>query len=98
MALHIMKTARAVLEASRGAGGTPTRMLYFDDGFVQQDVKTVRPQQLRRSYNGFYSATAGPETNSLGMNGILSFDDLVWLANTHIKAVAAGTGGGADKT
>lgn len=97
MALHIMKTARAVLEASRGAGGTPTRILYFDDGFVQQDVKTIRPQQLRRSYNGFYSATAGTETNSVGMQGILSYQDLVWLANVHIKAVASGTGAGADK-
>lgn len=98
MALHIMKTARAVLESSRGAGGTPTRILYFDDGFFQQDVKTIRPQQLRRSYNGFYSAAAGTETNTIEMSGILSFDDAIWLANTHIKAVASGTGGGADKT
>lgn len=97
MSLHIMKTARAKLEASRGAGGTPTRLLYFDDGFWQQDVKTVRPQQLRRSYFGYYSATPGTETNTIGMSGIASFEDMVWLANTHIKAVAAGVGAGADK-
>lgn len=58
---------------------------------MQQDVKTIRPQQLRSSYFGFYSAVAGTETNSLQMSGALSFEDLVWLANTHIKAVSAGT-------
>src|SRR6185369_6636181 len=98
MALHIMKSARAVLEATRGAGGTPTRILYFDDGFWQQDVKTIRPQQLRGSYFGFYSASAGTETNQIGMNGIQSFQDLVWLAQTHIKYVSAPTGAGADRT
>src|SRR5258707_1225656 len=54
-----MKTARAILETTRGSGGTPTRLLYFDDGFVQQDVKTIRPQHLRQSYFGFYAASAG---------------------------------------
>lgn len=97
MALHIFKSARAVLEATRGAGGTPTRILYQDDGFIQQDVKTIRPQQLRNSYFGYYAATAGTETNTINRSGILSFNDLVWDANTHIKAVASGTGAGADK-
>lgn len=97
MSLHIFKSARAVLEASRGAGGTPTRLLYFDDGTLAQDVKTIRPQQLRSSYFGYYSASAGTETNTLNMSGVLSYQDLVWLANTHIKAVPSGVGAGADK-
>lgn len=98
MSLHIMTAARGVLEASRGAGGTPTRQIYFDSGSIQQDVKTIRPQQLRQSYFGFYAAAAGTETNTVQMSGILSFDDAVWLANTTIKAVASSTGAGADKT
>jgi hypothetical protein len=97
LALHIFTSARAILEATRGAGGTPTRLLYFDQGSIQQDVKTIRPQQLRNSYFGFYSAAAGTETNTITMSGILSYQDAVWLGNTHIKAIASGTGAGADK-
>lgn len=98
MSLRIFKTARAGLEATRGTNVAPTRILYFDEGQHQQEVKTIRPQQLRNSYFGWYSAAPGTETNSLGMSGMVSYDDLIWLGNTHIKAVAAGTGAGSDKT
>lgn len=98
MALHIFKSARAALEVTRGTDLTPTRLLYFDEGEHQQDVRTIRPQQLRNSYFGWYSATAGTEVNSAGLRGALSFDDLIWHANTSIKGVASGTGAGADKT
>jgi hypothetical protein len=98
VALKIMKSGRAALESVRGTDLAPTRALYFDSAMHQQDVATIRPATLHGSYFAYLGASAGTELNSLEMNGALSFDDAVWLANTHIKAVASGTGGAADKT
>lgn len=97
MAVHILRSARAALEVTRGTDLTPTRLLYFDQADHQQDIKTIRPQQLRNSYFGWYSATVGTELNTVKQSGILSYDDMIWYANCHIKAVAAGVGAGADK-
>jgi hypothetical protein len=98
MALHIMKTARAVLGASRGAGGTPTRLLYFDDGFDpagrQDDPPAAAPQQLLRLL-----LRGGRHRDEHDLDERHPrYDDLAWLGNTHIKAVASSTGAGADKT
>lgn len=98
MALHIFRSARAALEATRGTDLTPTRLIYQDEIEHQQEVATIRPQQLRNSYVGWYSAAAGTETNTLRRSGALSYNDAVWDMNTHVKAVASGTGAGADKT
>lgn len=98
MALKIFKAARAALEVTRGTSLTPTRLIYFSEGEHQQEVATIRPSTLG-SYFGWRSgASAGTETNELAMSGVVTYDDLIWWANTHIKAVASGTGAGADKT
>lgn len=98
MALKIFKAARAALETTRGTPVTPTRLLYFQEGEFQQDVATIRPSTLG-SYFGWRSgASAGTEQNTLTMSGVVTYNDLVWLGNTHIKAVASGAGAGADKT
>ncbi len=98
MALKIFKSARAALEASRGSDTTPVSALEFTDAFHQQQVQTIRPPKLSGSYFAYRSAAAGTETNTLEMSGPLGYDMGIWLANTHVKAVASGTGGGADKT
>ncbi len=98
MPVHVLKSGRAALEASRGTDLTPTRLIYFDEGTHQQEVATIRPQQIRNSFFGYYSAAAGPELNTFESSGAMSYDDLIWYANTHIKAVASGSGGGSDKT
>ncbi len=93
MPVHILKSGRAALEASRGSDTAPVRALYFDEGFPQQDVGTIRPQQIRNSFFGYYSAAVGPELNTFETSGAMSYDDLIWYANTHIKGVASGAPG-----
>lgn len=91
-------TARAGLEASRGTDTTPTRLLYFGEGWHQQEIATIAPSEKRASYRPTYRAYAGVERNSFDFSGPLSFDDAIWWANLAIKAVASGTGASADKT
>jgi len=93
VALKIFKSARAGLDAARGDDTAATKALEFDSAFHQQEVATIRPLTLRGSYFGYLSAAAGTETNTLEMSGALSYDMAIWLANTHIKAVASGVKG-----
>lgn len=98
MSLRAFKSARAGLETTRGTAVTPTRLVYLTDGTHNQEVATIRPEELRNSYFGFYRAAAGNETNSLDFADYMTYTDLIWYSNVHIKAVASGTGAGADKT
>ena len=98
MALQVFTSARAGLEATRGTSVTPTRLLYAEEWTHEQDIKVIRSPLLRNSYNPVYSVSRGTETNQITSGGRGSYEDLVWLFNTHVKAVAAGTGAGADKT
>jgi hypothetical protein len=98
VALKVFKSARAALESVRGTDLTPTRLLYFSEGFHQQEVQTIRPLTLRNSYFAYLSAAAGTETNTLDWSGALSYEQVIWLLNTHVKTVASGTGAGSDKT
>ena len=94
MSVKIFKSARAGLDTTRSAAATAmTRALMFDTAFAQQDIATIRPVTLRASYNGYLSAAAGTETNTFEMGGTLTYDHMIWLANTHIKAVASGVKG-----
>ena len=94
MSVKIFKSARAGLDATRTTSNTAmTRALMFDTAFAQQDIATIRPVTLRASYNGFLSAAAGTETNTFEMGGTLTYDHMIWLANTHIKSVASGVKG-----
>jgi len=98
MALRVFQSARAALESTRGTGLTPTRLIYAEEMAFEQDVATIKPDEHRASYNPNYSASAGPEKNAITMSGRISYDDLIWWANLFVKAVASGTGAGADKT
>jgi len=94
VSVKIFKSARAGLDTTRSAAATAmTRALMFDTAFAQQDIATIRPVTLRASYNGYLSAAAGTETNTFEMGGTLTYDHMIWLANTHIKAVASGVKG-----
>lgn len=98
MALQVFTSARAALEATRGTDLTPTRLIYGESFTHDHEVATIRPEERRNSYEGFYSAAAGPERSALEISGRVSYDDLIWHANLFYKAVASGTGAGADKT
>lgn len=93
MALKIFKSARAALEGTRGTDLTPTRLLYFEDGEFQQTVATIRPSTLGSYFAFRQGASAGTETNALTFSGVVTYEDLIWWANTHIKAVPAGVAG-----
>lgn len=98
MALRTFTSARAALEATRGTDLTPTRIIYgesFDHG---QTIATIRPEELRNSYEGFFSAAAGPEMNSLDISGRVTYDDLAWHANLFFLGLLTPTGAGADRT
>ncbi len=98
MALRAFKSLRAGLETTRGTNVAPTRGIQFTEGTHNQDVETIYPEELRNSYFGHYSGDAGTETNSFELGGSMGFSSLIEQANLHIKAVASGTGAGADKT
>jgi hypothetical protein len=96
--LTVFTSARAALEVTRGTAITPTRIIYAEAFNPNYLVPTIRPEELRASYEGFFQATAGgPEITTVEMTGRVSYDDLIWHAQHFWKAVASGTGGGADK-
>lgn len=98
MALRTLLTARAGLESTRGTSVTPTRLVYFEDGSHSQEIATIRPPERRASYFEAFRSYAGIERNTLEFSGDVTYDDLIWWANLHVKAVASGTGASADKT
>jgi hypothetical protein len=97
MALDVFTSARAALEVTRGTDLTPTRLIYAESFEHEHTVMTIRPQEHRNSYESVFSAAAGPERSQVTMKGRVSYDDLIWHANMFYKALASGTGGGADK-
>ena len=96
--LTVFTSARAALESTRGTDLTPTRIIYGESFTLDHSVATIRPEELRASYEGFFQAAAGPERSVVTVTGRVSYDDLIWWANLGWKAVASGTGAGADKT
>ena len=74
------------------------RGIEFSSAEHKQDIDTIYPEEIRGSYEAHYTAAAGAEVNSLEIEGPVDFDLMVWYFNLHIKAVASGTGGAADKT
>lgn len=98
MALQVFQTARAALEVTRGTDLTPTRLIYGESFTHNHEVATIRPEELRNSYEGFFSASAGPEKSTLEIAGRVSYDDLIWYGNLFFAPLASGTGAGADKT
>lgn len=93
MALKVFTSARAALEAVRGTDLTPTRIIYAEEFVHEQEVATIHPTEMRASYSGVYSASAGPEVNRLQMRGRLSYDDAAWLGLLFFKGGVTATGG-----
>lgn len=93
MALKVFTSARAALEVTRGLDLTPTRLIYGQEFAHEQSVETIRPEEFRNSYAGYFSASAGRETNRLRIVDRASYEDIIWYGNLFLKAVASGTGG-----
>lgn len=96
--MTVFTSARAALEVTRGTDLTPTRLIYGESFSLDHVVATIRPEELRGSYEGFFQAAQGPELTRLTVSGRVSYDDIIWWANLGYKAVASGTGAGTDKT
>ena len=96
--MTVFTSARAALEVTRGTDLTPTRIIYGESFSLDHTVATIRPAELRASYEQYFQAAAGPERSMVTIGGRVSYDDLIWWANLFYKAVASGTGAGADKT
>ena len=94
----IFNHARAVIEATRGAGGTPGRKVIFDEGVHNQNVRTIYPARLSGSYENRYSAATGTETNEFNFSGLLDFNDFAFWGSLFFKGITSGAGAGADKS
>ena len=91
--LTVFTSARAALEVTRGTAITPTRLIYAETFNPTYTVATIRPEEARASYEGFFQAAAGPETTTVEMAGRASFEDIIWHANMFYKALAAPSSG-----
>jgi hypothetical protein len=91
--MTVFTSARAALEATRGTAITPTRIIYAESFDLEHSVATIRPEELRGSYEGFFSAAPGPEVSRVTMGGRASYEDLIWHANMFYKALAAASSG-----
>ncbi len=89
----VFTSARAALESTRGTDLTPTRIIYAEQFSLEHTVATIRPEEQRASYEGFYAASAGPERSVVTMAGRASYEDLIWHANMFYKALAAPSSG-----
>ena len=98
MPLHIFKTLRAGLEATRGTGVAMTRGIEFTNAQHDQVIDTIYPEELRNSYEAHYTAAPGAETNTIDVEAPVDFDAMAWWGNLHIKAIPTPTGAGADRT
>lgn len=94
----IFTSLRAALEVTRGTALNPTRILEQTDFSHDPDVATIRPQERRGSFFGYYRATPGREQHAVTFGGNLTYNQAVWLGNVFIKGNLTGTGAGADKS
>jgi hypothetical protein len=90
--VEVLASARAALEATRGVGGTPTRLLYFRPGgmTLNQAVGTISPTEAWAKYAPYRRHYAGLERSGFSMAGDVTFDDFIWQLNTAVKAVPSG--------
>lgn len=93
MALHVLASARAGLESTRGTAVTPTRLLYFKPGGAThaQEVGTLIPEEAWASYTPNRRAYAGLERNRLTFEGDLTYTDAIWPMNLAVDAEASGS-------
>lgn len=93
----IFRHARADVEATRGAGGTPDLKVIFDSLEHNQNVATISPTRLSGSYEDMYDHAPGTETNELLFGGLVDFNQMALWGSLFFKGITAGTGAGADK-
>ena len=102
MALNVFTSARVGFEANRVTSVTPTRYLYGTDFTHEQTITTIRPEELRNNYEGFFTASTGIETNTFTVADRMSFEDAVWYANHYVAPLGTAnsnvTGGGTGGT
>jgi hypothetical protein len=91
--MQVFTSARAALEATRGTAITPTRIIYAEQFALEHTVATIRPEEQRASYEGWFAAQPGPERSVVTMTGRASYEDLIWHLNGFGKALAAASSG-----
>jgi len=92
MALEVFTAARIGLEATRGTSVTPTRNLSASSFIWEQTIATIRPEELRNNYEGWWSATAGVERNTFQMNGRNTYEQMILLGNMFVAPLGTASG------
>lgn len=86
-------SARAVLEATRGAGGTPVRILSLSDTPMPNlNREIIVPDELRSSYFPRYQAAAGNTRPEFSFSGTLDYSQAAWLGLVYVNGTATATG------
>lgn len=93
MPLQYAKSLRTKIEATRGAGGTPVRVMSFTDAVWTPEIQLISPEEYRASYFGWFQAAAGTEGNELSFGGDLDFSTAAWLGQVFVKGGVTATGG-----
>jgi hypothetical protein len=89
---QIFTTLHSGLETTRGTLHAPTRVLEFmNDVAWNQGKQSIRPQEQRGSYFGYYRAGAGIETNTVSIAGNASFNQVAFLGEMFIKGSVTAT-------
>lgn len=93
MTVEFLASARAILEPTRGAGGTPTRLVYFrpGGGMLNQEVGTISPTEAWGRYAPYRRHYAGLERSGFSFAGDFTFEDAPWWLNLAEKGVASGS-------
>lgn len=93
MTVEALASARAVLEGSRGGGGTPTRIVYFRPGAMtlNQGVGTISPTEAWAKFAPYRRHYPGLERAGLTKAGDVTYEDFIWDLNLALKAVASGS-------
>ena len=98
MPVQTLYSVRGALEATRGTPVTPTRFLYAQTFTPHQAIATIRPRELRNSFEPAYRGYAGIERNTIECGGDFQFDQQAFWMSMAIKGGLTGTGGAADKS
>lgn len=93
MPLQYAKSLRTKLEATRGAGGTPVRIMSVTEAVWTPNIQIISPEEYRASYFGWFQAASGTESNELTFSGDLDFSTAAWLGQVFVKGGVTGTGG-----
>ncbi len=86
-------SARAKIEATRGAGGTPVRILSLSDTSLPNlNREIIMPDELRSSYFPKYQAAVGNTRPELTISGNLDYSQAAWLGLVYVSGTATAAG------